>query len=153
MHGPTLRVHPVLSERLSSVETPSTASLSTKLGVKECSSLTLLHAPAILQWKIDPSVRVKRTRRSRADVVVAFYTDTSSLAREIESLAQLIFPSASLWLAWPKRTSGVRTNLSDHVVRDAALPLGLVDNKVCAIDATWTALRFVWRLERRASPT
>jgi hypothetical protein len=135
------------------VETPSTAPLSTKLGVKNGSSLILLHAPTSLEWQVDPSVNVKRTRRGNADVVVAFYIKKSVLSREVEALSELIFPSGSLWLAWPKRSSGVTTDLSDHALRDAALPLGLVDNKVCAIDATWTALRFVWRLERRAPST
>jgi hypothetical protein len=119
--------------------------------VKNGSSLILLHAPTSLEWEIDPSVNVKRTRRGNADVVVAFYTTTSLLTGEIEALGRLIFPSGSLWLAWPKRSSGVPTDLSDHVLRCVALPLGLVDNKVCAIDATWTALRLVWRLERRAA--
>jgi hypothetical protein len=131
------------------VETPSRASLSTKLGVRNGSSLMLLHAPADLEWEIDPSVTIKRTRRGRADVVLAFYTAATDLTSEIDPLGHLVFPSASLWLAWPKRSSGVTTNLSDHAVRDLALPLGLVDNKVCALDTTWSALRFVWRLERR----
>ena len=111
----------------------------------------LLHSPASLTWEIDPSVRVRRTRRGSADIVVAFFTRSSDLASEIPALSQLIFPSSSLWLAWPKRSSGVSTDLSDHAVRDVALPLGLVDNKVCAINATWTALRFVWRVERRVA--
>lgn len=109
----------------------------------------LLHAPISLQWEIDPSVTVTRSRRGRADVVVAFYAKALPLSREIEALSQLIFPAASLWLAWPKRSSGVATDLSDHSVRDMALPWGLVDNKVCAIDTTWSGLRFVWRLDRR----
>ncbi|MCU1362747.1 MAG: hypothetical protein JWM55_575 [Acidimicrobiaceae bacterium] len=133
------------------MESHSSASLGTKLGVTSGCSLKLLHAPSALEWDLDPGVSVTRTRRGRADVVVAFYTAASTLSREIESLSRLVFPSASLWIAWPKRSSGVVTDLSDHATRDIALPLGLVDNKVCAIDATWTALRFVWRLERRAT--
>jgi hypothetical protein len=121
------------------------------LGVKNGSSLMLLHAPTSLKWEIDPSVNVTRTRRGNADVVVAIYTSATRLTGEIEALSRIIFPSGSLWLAYPKRSSGVPTDLSDHVLRDMALPLGLVDNKVCAIDATWTALRFVWRLERRTA--
>ncbi len=109
----------------------------------------LLHAPTSLKWAIDPTVSVKRARRGNADVIVAFYTTTLLLSREMEPLSRLVFPSGSLWIAWPKRSSGVTTDLSDHVVRDAALALGLVDNKVCALDATWTALRFVWRRSRR----
>jgi hypothetical protein len=61
----------------------------------------------------------------------------------------MVRPSGGLWVAWPKRSSGVATDLGDHVVRKLALARGLVDNKVCAVDATWTALRVVWRLERR----
>jgi len=61
----------------------------------------------------------------------------------------MIFPSGGLWIAWPKRASGLETTMTEHVVREVALPLGLVDNKVCAIDATWTGLRVVWRVERR----
>jgi hypothetical protein len=131
------------------MESPSAAPLSTKLGVKDASILMLLNAPSSLTWTIDVSVRVKRTRRGAADVVLSFSTQSSALSRQIESLSRVIFPSGSLWVAWPKRTSGVPTDLSDHAVRDIALPRGLVDNKVCAIDATWTALRFVWRVERR----
>jgi hypothetical protein len=69
---------------------------------------------------------------------------------QIETLGQMILPDGSLWMAWPKRSSGVSTDISDHAVRDIALPLGLVDNKVCIIDGTWTALRLVWRRTRRA---
>jgi hypothetical protein len=54
-----------------------------------------------------------------------------------------------LWIAWPKRASRLETDVTDHVIREVALPLGLVDNKVCAIDDTWTGLRVVWRLEHR----
>jgi hypothetical protein len=109
----------------------------------------LLNAPPSFVWAIDPSVTIKRSRCGGADVVVAFYTNSKTLSRQIESLARVIFPSSSLWLAWPKRSSGLATDITDHVVRDVVLPLGLVDDKVCAIDETWTALRFVWRVERR----
>ena len=61
----------------------------------------------------------------------------------------MVRPAGGLWVAWPKRSSGVDTDVTDHVVRALALERGLVDNKVCAVDATWTALRLVWRLERR----
>ena len=61
----------------------------------------------------------------------------------------MVFPAGGLWIAWPKKASGVATDISDHVVRDVALPLNLVDNKVCALDETWTALRLVWRRDAR----
>ncbi|HWE68146.1 MAG TPA: DUF3052 domain-containing protein, partial [Acidimicrobiales bacterium] len=92
---------------------------------------------------------VKRQARGHADVVVAFFTRRAQLEQRVAALGQLVFPAGGLWIAWPKRSSGQSTDLTDHVVRAVALPLGLVDNKVCAIDATWTGLRLVWRTERR----
>ena len=65
----------------------------------------------------------------------------------------MIFPAGGLWVAWPKRASGVATTVNENVVREIALPLGLVDNKVCAIDETWTGLRVVWRRERSSLTT
>jgi hypothetical protein len=61
----------------------------------------------------------------------------------------MIFPDGGLWVAWPKRASGVETDMHEGVLREVALPLGLVDNKVCAIDEVWTGMRVVWRRERR----
>jgi hypothetical protein len=63
----------------------------------------------------------------------------------------MVFPSGGLWIAWPKKSSGMATDMTDHMVREAAIARGLVDNKVCAVDDTWTALRLVWRVERRGS--
>jgi len=80
---------------------------------------------------------------------VAFVRSRTALSNELEKLGQMIFPGGGLWIAWPKRSSGIATTLSDDVVRELALPMGLVDNKVCTIDATWTGLRFVWRRTMR----
>lgn len=100
---------------------------------------------------IPSSVKVRRRAQGRADVIVAFFSRSTVLARQIEAMGQMIFPSGSLWISWPKKSSGVSTDITDHAVRDIALPLGLVDNKVCAIDETWTAMRMVWRLTRRTT--
>ena len=62
-------------------------------------------------------------------------------------------PAGGLWIAWPKRSSGVATDLDENLVREIGLAEGLVDNKVCAIDATWSGLRFVWRLRDRPAHT
>jgi hypothetical protein len=94
---------------------------------------------------------VKKQARGHADVVVEFVTTRSKLEQRLGMLEKLIFPSGGLWVAWPKRGSGVETDITDHVVREMALPRGLVDNKVCAIDDTWTGLRLVWRREHRGS--
>ena len=82
-------------------------------------------------------------------VAVAFFTSAAMLEKQLDSLGAMIFPAGGLWIAWPKKTSGVATDLGDNAVRAAALPRGLVDNKVCALDATWSALRLVWRRENR----
>ncbi len=96
---------------------------------------------------------MRHRAQGAADVVVAFFTERRDLERRIGALWKMVFPSGGLWLAWPKRASGVATTVNEDVVREFALPLGLVDNKVCAIDETWSGLRVVWRRERRgASP-
>ena len=78
-----------------------------------------------------------------------FVTRRQALEKQVDELGQAVFPDRSLWIAWPKRSSGVTTDMTEDVVREVALPLGLVDNKVCAIDATWSGLRLVWRRELR----
>jgi hypothetical protein len=123
--------------------------LAKKLGIKDGSTLLLLGAPAGVLTDLPPSVTVKTQPRGKADVVVAFFTERKDLEGRVDALGKVIFPNGGLWVAWPKKSSGVTTDITDHVVRDATLPLGLVDNKVCAIDETWSGLRLVWRVERR----
>jgi hypothetical protein len=86
-----------------------------------------------------------------ADVVLVFTTERSDLERRIDGLGAAIFPDRMLWIVWPKRASGVPTDVTEDVVRAVALPIGLVDTKVAAIDATWSGLRLVWRRDRRSS--
>jgi hypothetical protein len=120
-----------------------------KLGVKDGSTLVVLGEPPGVIGEVPASVTVRRQARGAADVVVAFFTRRQDLERRIGTLSKMIYPDGGLWVAWPKRSSGVETTVTDHVLREIALPLGLVDNKVCAIDATWTGVRVVWRRERR----
>ena len=127
----------------------SGAPLPTKLGIAEGSSLALIDAPQGVVDGLPVGVTVKRQARGSADVVVAFFTKRRDFERRIEGLAKMVFPAGGLWVAWPKRSSGRETDMHEGVVREVALPLGLVDNKVCAIDDTWTGLRVVWRRERR----
>ncbi len=124
--------------------------LAKKLGIVEGSTLALVSAPPGVINGLPPDVTVKRQARGKANVVVAFFTDRRDFERRIEALGRMIFPSGGLWVAWPKRSSGRTTTVDEHVVREVALPLGLVDNKVCAIDETWSGLRVVWRRERRS---
>ena len=124
--------------------------LPKKLGITEGSTLALVGAPAGVIVGLPPGVTVKREARGSADVVVAFFTQRRDFERRVDALARMIFPSGGLWIAWPKRSSGVETTMGEDAVREVALPLGLVDNKVCAVDETWSGLRVVWRRERRA---
>jgi hypothetical protein len=123
--------------------------LPKKLGITEGSTVALLAAPPGVIDGLPPGVTVKRQARGKADVVVAFFTERRDFERRIDALGRMIFPSGGLWVAWPKRSSGLETSMGEDVVRAVALPLGLVDNKVCAIDETWSGLRVVWRRERR----
>ena len=123
--------------------------LAKKLGIKDGSTLLLQGAPAGVLTDLPPSVTVKTQPRGKADVVVAFFTERKDLEGRVDALGKVIFPNGGLWVAWPKKSSGVTTDITDHVVRGATLPLGLVDNKVCAINETWSGLRLVWRVERR----
>jgi hypothetical protein len=125
--------------------------LTKKLGITEGSTLALVGAPPDVIDDLPPGVRVRHRARGAADVVVAFFTERRELERRMDALGKIVFPSGGLWVAWPKRSSGVATTVNEDVVRELALPLGLVDNKVCAIDDTWSGLRLVWRRERRES--
>jgi hypothetical protein len=127
--------------------------LAKKLGIAEGSVLGLIGAPAGVLGDLPPGVRVTRQARGRADVVVSFFTERRALERRLQALGRMIFPDGGLWIAWPKRASGVAATVTEDVVREVALPLGLVDNKVCAIDDTWSGLRVVWRRERRGAPS
>ena len=91
-----------------------------------------------------------RTRASgEFDVIVAFHTRRAELARRMPALRERMDKAAGLWIAWPKRAAKVETDLTEDVVRELALANTLVDNKVCAIDETWSGLRLVIRLRDR----
>ncbi len=126
--------------------------LPKKLGIVEGTTVALIDAPQGVIEGLPSGVTVKRQARGTADVVVSFFIRRKDFERRIDSLAKMVFPSGGLWVAWPKRASGRQTDMHEGVVREVALPLGLVDNKVCAIDETWSGLRVVWRRERRGAP-
>jgi hypothetical protein len=83
------------------------------------------------------------------DVIVVFVSWRAELEAELGRLRDRMAPACALWIAWPKKAAKLPTDMSDNVVREVALPTGLVDNKVCAIDETWSALRLVIRRENR----
>jgi hypothetical protein len=126
--------------------------LAKKLGIREGDTVALVGAPDAFEDELaglPDGVQFRRRAGGHAQVVVFFTTKASELDRRFESLGTSVFPDGSLWIAWPKRSSGVPTDLDENRLRDIGLPHGLVDNKVCAIDDTWSGLRFVWRKENR----
>jgi hypothetical protein len=123
-----------------------------KLGIKSGARLGLLGAPAGFDetlGELPPGVGVRRLRRGPLDVIVSFHTRRGELERTFGRLRDALDHTGGLWIAWPKRTSGVETDLTENVVRELGLAAGLVDNKVCAIDEVWSGLRFVYRLKDR----
>ena len=123
--------------------------LPAKLGIKVGHRVALLNAPPGVITDLPADVDVTKRVGGLADVVVAFITRRVDLEGRIVALGEMVFPAGGLWIAWSKRTSGRPTAVTDQVIREIALPLGLVDNKVCAIDDTWSGLRVVWRRELR----
>jgi hypothetical protein len=94
-------------------------------------------------------VTLARAAKAPLDMVHVFSIEAAGLAAKLRSYRAAIVPDGMIWVSWPKKASGVATDLSDVVVRDTALPLGLVDIKVCAIDETWSGLKFVIPKDQR----
>jgi hypothetical protein len=128
--------------------------LPRKLGIKPGHRLGLIGAPEGFDatlGELPGDVAVRRRARGPLDVVVAFFVERVALERRVGALKGTLDPAGGLWIAWPKRASGVATDLDENVVRELGLAAGLVDNKVCAIDAVWSGLRFVYRVRDRPS--
>ena len=126
--------------------------LPKKLGIKPASRLTFVGAPDDFHetlGELPEQVEIRARARGPLDVIVFFTTSAAELRRRFDKLAGALAPTGALWVAWPKGSSGVKTDLTENTVRDVALPKGLVDNKVCAIDETWSGLRLVIRKENR----
>ncbi len=119
--------------------------LPKKLGIKPDSEVVVL-GPAPDGFLPDVP---RAGGREPADVIVSFHVERADLEERLPALRALMRPAAGLWIAWPKRASGVATDLTEDVVRELGLANRLVDNKVCAIDGTWSGLRLVIRLVDR----
>ncbi len=87
-----------------------------------------------------------------ADLIVSFFTSAEHLALRLPGLTQRIHPDGALWIAWPRRAGGHQSDITDTIIREHALALGVVDVKVAAIDNDWSGLRVVWRKTKRARP-
>jgi len=133
----------------------STTPLARKLGIGEDDEVAVVGAPygfddlLAAQVEGEAAIYTEIDEAPLFDVIVAFMTWRAELEGELDRLRAHMAPACGLWIAWPKRAAKVPTDLTDSVIREVALPTGLVDNKVCAIDQTWTGLRLVIRRELR----
>ncbi len=131
----------------------SGTALPRKLGIKPGHRVLMLGAPDGFAegtlGELPEGVKVGTRASGVADVIVAFHLRRAELATRMPALRERMDPAAGLWIAWPKRASKVETDLTEDVVRELALANTLVDNKVCAIDETWSGLRLVIRLSER----
>jgi hypothetical protein len=130
--------------------------LPKKLGIKEGTLFAAVHAPDGFDTTLGalPAEAEWRSRLSPGlDVVIAFYTSRAALVEEWPKLIKAAAPNGTIWVAWPKKSSPrkvrVATDITEDVLRELLLPSGWVDNKVCAIDDTWSGLRFALRRELR----
>lgn len=114
-------------------------------------TVALIGAPAGFEQQLEPldGVRLRRRLAPHTDLIVCFLRRRAELERRLDRLLASLEPDGGLWLAWPKRSSGVVTDVNENLLREVVLPTGFVDNKVCAIDETWSGLRFVLRRENR----
>jgi Protein of unknown function (DUF3052) len=133
--------------------------LPRKLGIGEDDELAVIGAPDAFTDslrdmladlpEVADGMHTDLADDARYDVILTFVTERAELEAQLPRLRSVMAPACGLWVAWPKRASGLPTDMSDDVVREMALPTGLVDNKVCAISQTWTGLRLVIRRELR----
>lgn len=125
--------------------------LAAKLGIKPDHLVLLDNAPAgfVIEGLPPGTSVVRRAGRTPYDVVLMFCPDRARLAKRLPTLLARTTTAGMIWTAWPKRSSGVPTDLDENGIRELALPLGVVDVKVCAIDATWSGLKLVRRLANR----
>ena len=124
--------------------------LSKKLGIREDSQVVVIGAPEGFERMLaplPPGAKIASRARADADVVVLFARSRSELVKRFAGPAKSLRPGSGLWVSWPKKTSGIGSDLDEQKIRDIGLAAGLVDNKVCAIDATWSGLRFACRKE------
>ncbi len=130
----------------------STRTLSEKLGLRAGMKVVLIGAPSAYREQIHPlpdDLRISHRLGRSADFVQLFARSTGEITRRLEAIARAIHPDGMVWICWPKKSSGVKTELSGDVVRGLGLKAGLVDVKVAAVDETWSGLKFVHRVKNR----
>jgi hypothetical protein len=126
--------------------------LAKKLGVKPDSRLLLVDPPDRFAGELvdlPPGATVTTRLHQPIDCVLVFAFTQAQISRQLKRIVPRLAPAGGLWLAWPKKGAKLATDLTENTVRDLGLATGLVDNKVCAINETWSGLRFVFRLKDR----
>jgi hypothetical protein len=130
--------------------------LPQKLGIKSRTNAVVVNGPENyrkLLGKLPDGVRLTNHLTANADFVHFFTTRRDELPEQLKLLRAKLSDTGTLWVSWPKKSSGVPTDVTEDVIRDVALPLGLVDTKVCAVDAIWSGLKLMIRRENRRSTT
>jgi hypothetical protein len=126
--------------------------LAKKLGIKEGSEVLPVGAPAgyrKLLAPLPPDVRFATRLTAATDVVHLFTKERGQLEKSLRAWYARLRPDGCIWISWPKKASGVPTDITEDVIRTVALPIGLVDVKVCAVDDTWSGLKLVIRKVNR----
>lgn len=126
--------------------------LAAKLGIKEGWTVLVLGAPADYPRLVAPlpdGVELVATASPGIPMAHLFTTERAVLQDEVVRLKDVIAKNGMIWVSWPKKSSKVPSEVTEDTVREVALPLGLVDVKVCAIDTTWSGLKLMWRKELR----
>ena len=126
--------------------------LPKKLGIKDGVRVSLIEAPAEVRKELKPSLahcKTAKDGKSPLDFVMLFSESNAALKREFARVTKNLAPAGMLWVCWPKKTSGVPTDLNENIVREIGLASGLVDVKVCAVTEVWSGLKFVRRLKDR----
>lgn len=121
---------------------------TTKLGLTSSTTWDVVDAPDGWAFQTAPDAALRHD--GDADVVLAFVRSAADVRRTVEQQERRIFPAGALWIAWPRKAAGHVSDVDENLVRDTALLRGLVDVKVAALDADWSALKIVWRKENRS---
>jgi len=127
-------------------------SLAAKLGIKAGAPIVIINAPRGYRstlGRLPPGVRVAPTPRGQVAFIQFFTKARAELEQRLPALLRALEPAGMIWVSWPKKTSGVPTDITEDVVRAVALPTGLVDVKVAAVDEVWSGLKLVRRLKNR----
>lgn len=123
--------------------------LPKKLGIKENFRVALVEMPAEVRAELKDALAACKAVAGELDFAMVFVKSAAELKKEFPRMAKNLAPAGMLWVSWPKKTSGVVTDLDENRVREIGLEAGLVDVKVCAVDQVWSGLKFVVRLKDR----